>query len=100
MKRVLTAVVLIPVVLLLVFRAPLWLFALAVAGIVVLTLREYLDIMEAYSVQPLRAAGNTCRRGRSGLCLSAIHLDPMAVPRMGDIACFPSDIRRSRCISA
>ncbi len=34
MKRVLTAVVLVPFVLLLVFRAPLWLFALAVAGII------------------------------------------------------------------
>jgi phosphatidate cytidylyltransferase len=52
MKRVLTAVVLIPVVLLLVLKAPLWLFALAVAGIIVLALHEYLNIMQADGMQP------------------------------------------------
>jgi phosphatidate cytidylyltransferase len=52
MKRVLTAVVLVPVVLLLVFRAPLWLFALAVAGIIVLALHEYLAISEAAGLKP------------------------------------------------
>lgn len=54
MKRVLTAVVLIPVVLLLVFRAPLWLFALAIAGVVVLALHEYLNIAEASDIKPFR----------------------------------------------
>ena len=54
MKRVLTAVVLVPVVLLLVFRAPLWLFALAVAGIIVLALHEYLTISEAAGLKPFR----------------------------------------------
>jgi len=54
MKRVLTAVVLIPVVLLLVFRAPLWLFALAVAGIVVLALHEYLSLTAQYGITPVR----------------------------------------------
>jgi phosphatidate cytidylyltransferase len=52
MKRVLTAVVLVPFVLLLVFRAPLWLFALAVAGIIVLALHEYLAISEAAGLKP------------------------------------------------
>src|SRR5471032_3006532 len=52
MKRVLTAVVLVPVVLLLVFRAPLWLFALAVAGIIVLALHEYLNIAKAAELKP------------------------------------------------
>jgi phosphatidate cytidylyltransferase len=52
MKRVLTAVVLVPFVLLLVFRAPLWLFALAVAGIMLLTLHEYLAISEAAGLEP------------------------------------------------
>jgi phosphatidate cytidylyltransferase len=52
MKRVLTAVVLIPVVLLLVFKAPLWLFALAVAAIIVLALHEYLNISDAAGVKP------------------------------------------------
>jgi phosphatidate cytidylyltransferase len=54
MKRVLTAAVLIPVVLLLVFRAPLWLFALAVAAIIVLALHEYLGIVEAAGIKPFR----------------------------------------------
>jgi phosphatidate cytidylyltransferase len=54
MKRVLTAVVLIPVVLLLVFRAPLWLFALAVAGIIIVALHEYLNIAEVAGIKPFR----------------------------------------------
>src|SRR5579871_2795974 len=54
MKRVLTAVVLIPMVLLLVFKAPIWLFALGVAGLIILTLREYLDIVEAAGIKPFR----------------------------------------------
>jgi phosphatidate cytidylyltransferase len=52
MKRVLTAVVLIPVVLLIVFKAPLWLFALVVAAIIVLALHEYLSIAEAAGIKP------------------------------------------------
>lgn len=56
MKRVLTAVVLIPVVLLVVFKAPLWLFALAVAGIALLATREYLGILRGYGAEPLRFA--------------------------------------------
>lgn len=52
MKRVLTAVVLVPFVLLLVFRAPLWLFALAVAGLIILALHEYLNIAKAAELKP------------------------------------------------
>jgi|ERR1041384_1679062 phosphatidate cytidylyltransferase len=54
MKRVLTAAVLIPVVLAIVFKAPLWLFALVVAGIIVLALHEYLGISEAAGIKPAR----------------------------------------------
>jgi phosphatidate cytidylyltransferase len=54
MKRVLTAVALIPLVLLAVFRAPLWLFALLVAAFIVLTLHEYLGIAEAAGLKPFR----------------------------------------------
>src|ERR1700761_4964580 len=54
MKRVLTALVLIPVVLLLVFWVPLWLFILAVAALVVLCLREYLNIADAAGTKPFR----------------------------------------------
>lgn len=54
MKRVLTAVVLIPLVLLAVFRAPLWLFALLVAAVIVLALHEYLAIAEAAGLKPFK----------------------------------------------
>jgi phosphatidate cytidylyltransferase len=54
MKRVLTAVVLVPLVLLIVVRAPLWLFALVVGGAIILALREYLNIAEQAGVKPFR----------------------------------------------
>src|SRR5690349_296227 len=52
MKRVLTAVVLIPVVLILVLRAPVYVLAAAVAAVSVLTLREYVDLVRHYHVAP------------------------------------------------
>ncbi|MGH9576704.1 MAG: phosphatidate cytidylyltransferase [Terriglobales bacterium] len=55
MKRVITAAVLIPLVLVAVFRAPLWLFT-AIAGLVaLLAMREYLDLVAAYGANPFRA---------------------------------------------
>lgn len=54
MKRVLTAVVLVPLVLLAVFWAPWWLFDLLVAIIIVLALHEYLNIVEASGMKPFR----------------------------------------------
>jgi phosphatidate cytidylyltransferase len=54
MKRVLTALVLIPLVLLAVFKAPSWLFTLLVGTVAILALREYLDLVEAYGVKPIR----------------------------------------------
>jgi len=53
-KRVLTAVVLIPVVLLLVLRAPISWVALVTAAIALLTVHEFLKLTESYGVQPLR----------------------------------------------
>jgi phosphatidate cytidylyltransferase len=55
MKRVLTALVLIPVVLLLVFKAPLWLFALVVAAIALLAMHEYLNLAKGYQIKPVAA---------------------------------------------
>lgn len=52
-KRVLTAAVLIPLVLLAVFKAPLWLFALVIALVALLTTHEYLAMIAAYGVDPL-----------------------------------------------
>jgi len=54
MKRVLTAVVLVPLVLLAVFRAPLWLFALLVGAVIVLALHEYLAMAEAAGIKPFK----------------------------------------------
>jgi len=54
MKRVATAAVLIPIVLLLVLRAPVPLLAAAVAAVAVLALREYVDLVRHYHVEPFR----------------------------------------------
>ena len=54
MKRVATAVVLIPLVLLAIFRAPIWLLALVVLLVALLTTREYLGIVKAYGLVPFR----------------------------------------------
>jgi phosphatidate cytidylyltransferase len=60
MKRVLTAVALIPVVLAIVFKAPLWLFALVVAAIILLALHEYLGIADAAGVKSFRWLAYVC----------------------------------------
>jgi len=53
-KRIATAVVLIPIVLLLVLRAPVALVAVVTAVIALLTTQEFLKLTESYGVQPLR----------------------------------------------
>ncbi|MGD0929339.1 MAG: phosphatidate cytidylyltransferase [Candidatus Korobacteraceae bacterium] len=57
MKRVLTAVILIPIVVLALFRAPLWLFTLLVLGVALLAAKEYFDIAEATGFRPMRGWG-------------------------------------------
>jgi phosphatidate cytidylyltransferase len=54
MKRVLTAVVLIPVVLAIVFKAPVWLFALVIGMVIALSLREYLALAGTAGLKPFR----------------------------------------------
>lgn len=54
MKRVATAVVLIPLVILLILRAPVLLIAAVVAVVAILTARELLDLAGHYNVQPIR----------------------------------------------
>ncbi|HSA93374.1 MAG TPA: phosphatidate cytidylyltransferase [Terriglobales bacterium] len=54
MKRVATAVVLIPLVLVAVFRAPLWTFAILVGLIALWTAQEYLNLLPHYGVLPFR----------------------------------------------
>ena len=54
MKRVLTAVVLIPLVLLAVFRAPAWLFALLVGAVAIMAAHEFVELVKHYNVQPFK----------------------------------------------
>ena len=54
MKRVLTAAILIPIVVIALFKAPLWLFTLLVFGVAVLAAREYLGIAQAQGFRPFR----------------------------------------------
>ncbi|HVZ85253.1 MAG TPA: phosphatidate cytidylyltransferase [Terracidiphilus sp.] len=56
MKRVLTALVLAPVVLALVFFGPRWLVVLATAGVALLAGWEYLDLTEICGAKPPRIA--------------------------------------------
>ena len=53
-KRIATAVVLIPLVLVLVLRAPISWITLVTAAIALLTVQEFLELTESYGVQPLR----------------------------------------------
>ena len=54
LKRVLTAVVLIPIVLFLVLRAPVAVLALVAALVALLAVQELLKLAEAYGIQPFR----------------------------------------------
>jgi phosphatidate cytidylyltransferase len=55
-KRVITAVILIPIVVVALFKAPLWLFTLLVFGVAVLAAHEYLGIAKAQGCQPMVVA--------------------------------------------
>jgi len=54
MKRILTAAILIPLVLLAVFRAPLWLFLLITVVVALAAVFEYLGIAAGYGFEPFR----------------------------------------------
>ena len=54
MKRVATAVVLIPLVLLAVFQAPHWLFSILLGVVALLATHEYLSIVERHGFAPFR----------------------------------------------
>jgi phosphatidate cytidylyltransferase len=54
LKRIATAVVLIPIVLLLVLRAPVPVLAVVAAAVALVTVQEFLKLIESYGVQPLR----------------------------------------------
>ena len=54
LKRIATAVVLIPIVMLLVLRAPVPVLALVAAVVALITVQEFLKLTESYGVQPMR----------------------------------------------
>jgi phosphatidate cytidylyltransferase len=53
LKRIATAVVLIPIVMLLVLRAPVSVVAAVAAAVALITVQEFLKLTEGYGVQPL-----------------------------------------------
>ena len=57
-KRVATAVVLIPLVLLLVLKAPLYVLALVAGAVALLAIAEFLKLVTHYAVRPLSLATN------------------------------------------
>ena len=54
LKRIATAVVLIPIVLVLILRAPIPVLAVVAGVIALLTIHEFLKLTESYGVRPLR----------------------------------------------
>jgi phosphatidate cytidylyltransferase len=54
LKRIATAAILIPIVLLLVLRAPVPVVAVVTAAIALITVQEFLKLTESYGVEPLR----------------------------------------------
>jgi phosphatidate cytidylyltransferase len=54
LKRIATAVVLIPIVLALILRAPVAVLAVVAGIVALLTVREFLKLTESYGVRPLR----------------------------------------------
>ena len=54
MQRVLTAVVLVPIVILTVFKAPFWLYTVVIAILALQCANEYLAIAAAHALKPLR----------------------------------------------
>ena len=79
MKRVLTAVILVPIVILALFKAPLWLFTLLVLGVALLAAREYFDIAEKTGYRPMRGLGYIFLAAEFGiLILLAIYNDARA----------------------
>jgi len=54
LKRIATAVILIPIVLVLILRAPVPVLAVVAAVVALLTIHEFLRLTESYGVKPLR----------------------------------------------
>ena len=55
-QRILTALVLIPLVLLLILRAPIWMLAIVAGSVALLAIREFLELTRKYGGEPSRCA--------------------------------------------
>jgi phosphatidate cytidylyltransferase len=53
LKRIATAVVLIPIVLVLILRAPIWVLAIFAGAVALVTIHEFLKLTESYGVRPM-----------------------------------------------
>jgi phosphatidate cytidylyltransferase len=53
LKRIATAVVLIPIVLVLILRAPVWVLAIFAGAVALVTIHEFLKLTESYGVRPM-----------------------------------------------
>jgi phosphatidate cytidylyltransferase len=53
LKRIATAVVLIPIVLALILRAPVWLLAVVAGAVALLSIHEFLKLAQSYGAQPM-----------------------------------------------
>jgi phosphatidate cytidylyltransferase len=53
LKRISTAVVLIPIVLVLILRAPVWVLAIFAGAVALVTIHEFLKLTESYGVRPM-----------------------------------------------
>ena len=82
LKRVLTAVVLIPIVLLLVLRAPVPVLALVAGGVALLAIRELLKLSEAYGIKPLSLPTHVF----SGVFFVLIAINPGVTPLLSTSA--------------
>lgn len=82
MKRVLTAVVLVPLVLWLVFKGPFWLITLAVGVVAELALWEYLSLADALGAKTPRVAAMI---GVALLFLTAFRRPELVAPLLGAI---------------
>lgn len=77
MKRVLTAAVLIPLVVLALFKAPLWLFTLLVFAVAVLAAHEYFGIVKAQGFKPFQGLSYTFLTLGFGLLVVATFRTPL-----------------------
>jgi len=79
-KRVLTAAVLIPLVIVALFKAPLWLFTLLVFGVALLAAHEYLNLVKAQGFGPFTVTSYLMLSLSFAVCFGVARLTAEPVP--------------------